>query len=207
MLCFHLTASPFSRNLWQLQEQWLPFSQWPGGKLLWLCRQVACPWYTLCHPHNPTNYYSTLNHLNSTTLNNTISLRNSHLWSPIQQVRAKNRTINMQLSELWTHSKIVKILMGTEKGCSSWVYFIAFIFWYLSDILSWLVCPPSSIFEPCHEIIAPGPFVKSCRSHICNGGNNSCSSLEAYATECAKRGVCINWRNATKGECGEINNQ
>uniref|UniRef100_A0A4W6CZY1 VWFD domain-containing protein n=1 Tax=Lates calcarifer TaxID=8187 RepID=A0A4W6CZY1_LATCA len=65
----------------------------------------------------------------------------------------------------------------------------------ICDLLS------SSIFEPCHEIIAPGPFVKSCRSHICNGGNNSCSSLEAYATECAKRGVCINWRNATKGEC------
>eukprot|EP00064_Thunnus_orientalis_P016582 superscaffoldBa00003318_g16648 len=50
-------------------------------------------------------------------------------------------------------------------------------------------------------VISPGSFVTSCVSDICNGGNNSCSSLEAYATECSNAGVCIDWRNDTNGQC------
>lgn len=72
-------------------------------------------------------------------------------------------------------------------------------------------CPglyvPSSVFEPCHSVISPGPYVTTCVSDICKNGNNTCTSLEAYATECSNAGVCIDWRNATKGQCGEINNQ
>uniref|UniRef100_A0A3B4UC19 Uncharacterized protein n=2 Tax=Seriola dumerili TaxID=41447 RepID=A0A3B4UC19_SERDU len=59
----------------------------------------------------------------------------------------------------------------------------------------------SSVFEPCHKVISPGPFVRSCVYDICKSDNNSCSSLEAYATECANGGVCIDWRNATNGQC------
>lgn len=59
----------------------------------------------------------------------------------------------------------------------------------------------SSVFAPCHAVISPGPFVSSCASDNCNGGNNTCSSLEAYATECSNAGVCVDWRNATDGQC------
>lgn len=44
----------------------------------------------------------------------------------------------------------------------------------------------------------------SCVSDNCNGGNNTCSSLEAYATQCSNKGICIDWRNATNGQCGKI---
>ncbi|XP_075325255.1 intestinal mucin-like protein [Odontesthes bonariensis] len=68
---------------------------------------------------------------------------------------------------------------------------------------------PNGQVESCSEsagqwhvpVIAPGPFVSSCAYDICNGGNNTCSSLEAYATECSNAGVCIDWRNATDGLC------
>uniref|UniRef100_A0A3Q1I2V8 Uncharacterized protein n=1 Tax=Anabas testudineus TaxID=64144 RepID=A0A3Q1I2V8_ANATE len=70
------------------------------------------------------------------------------------------------------------------------------------------VCKPaicnlliSSVFAPCHAIVSPGPFVTSCISDVCNNGNHTCSSLEAYATECSNAGICINWRNATNGQC------
>ncbi|XP_041795282.1 intestinal mucin-like protein [Chelmon rostratus] len=58
----------------------------------------------------------------------------------------------------------------------------------------------SSVFEPCHKLIPPDNFKSSCVSDNCNN-NNTCSSLEAYATECSKAGVCIDWRNATNGQC------
>ncbi|XP_039982445.1 intestinal mucin-like protein [Xiphias gladius] len=70
------------------------------------------------------------------------------------------------------------------------------------------ICKPAicdlltnSVFAPCHAVISPRPFETSCVSDICKGGNNICSSLEAYATECSNAGVCINWRNATNGQC------
>ncbi|XP_054464037.1 mucin-5B-like [Anoplopoma fimbria] len=60
----------------------------------------------------------------------------------------------------------------------------------------------SSVFAPCHTVIPPGPFVTSCTSDICNSGNAiGCTSLEAYATQCSDAGVCIDWRNATNGQC------
>uniref|UniRef100_A0A8D3ASU7 Mucin-2-like n=1 Tax=Scophthalmus maximus TaxID=52904 RepID=A0A8D3ASU7_SCOMX len=59
----------------------------------------------------------------------------------------------------------------------------------------------TSVFEPCHSVISPGPYVTTCVSDICKNGNNTCTSLEAYATECSNAGVCIDWRNATKGQC------
>lgn len=66
---------------------------------------------------------------------------------------------------------------------------------------------PSSVFAPCHEVIPPGPFVTSCSSDICNGLNNTCSSLEAYATQCSNAGICIDWRTSTDGQCGKIDSQ
>ncbi|CAB1452928.1 unnamed protein product [Pleuronectes platessa] len=59
----------------------------------------------------------------------------------------------------------------------------------------------SSVFEPCHSVIPRGSYLKTCTSDICINGNNTCTSLEAYAAECSNAGVCINWRNATNGQC------
>nr|XP_057944665.1 mucin-5B-like isoform X3 [Doryrhamphus excisus] len=59
----------------------------------------------------------------------------------------------------------------------------------------------SSVFAPCHAVIPPGPFVASCVSDVCNNAEDSCSSLEAYATQCSSGGVCVDWRNHTDGRC------
>ncbi|KAM9860597.1 mucin-5B-like [Aulostomus maculatus] len=59
----------------------------------------------------------------------------------------------------------------------------------------------SSVFTPCHTVVPPGPFLTSCVSDGCSAGNYSCSSLEAYATECSSAGVCVEWRNHTGGQC------
>lgn len=60
------------------------------------------------------------------------------------------------------------------------------------------------MFEPCHKLVPLLPYLGSCTVDNCYGGNDTCSSLEAYATECAEAGVCIDWRNATGGQCGKI---
>ncbi|KAK2853380.1 hypothetical protein Q5P01_006041 [Channa striata] len=59
----------------------------------------------------------------------------------------------------------------------------------------------NSVFAPCHAVLSPENFVKSCVSDVCGETNDTCSSLEAYATECSNAGVCIDWRNATNGLC------
>uniref|UniRef100_G3PM00 Intestinal mucin-like protein n=1 Tax=Gasterosteus aculeatus aculeatus TaxID=481459 RepID=G3PM00_GASAC len=60
----------------------------------------------------------------------------------------------------------------------------------------------SSVFAPCNTVVPAGPFLTSCRSDVCNSGNaTGCTSLEAYATQCSVAGVCIDWRNATNGQC------
>lgn len=87
-------------------------------------------------------------------------------------------------------------------------FFLSVSVWESSDHFFWHAVrtsvSPSSVFQPCHSVISPGPFVDSCVSDNCNGGNNTCSSLEAYATQCSNKGICINWRNATNGQCGKI---
>uniref|UniRef100_A0A8C6M4R3 VWFD domain-containing protein n=1 Tax=Nothobranchius furzeri TaxID=105023 RepID=A0A8C6M4R3_NOTFU len=71
---------------------------------------------------------------------------------------------------------------------------------FIHSFLNGLICL-SSVFAPCHTLISPGLFVMSCSDDACNGGNVSCSSLEAYATACATAGACIDWRSATNGLC------
>uniref|UniRef100_A0A674NK34 VWFD domain-containing protein n=1 Tax=Takifugu rubripes TaxID=31033 RepID=A0A674NK34_TAKRU len=62
----------------------------------------------------------------------------------------------------------------------------------------------SSVFEPCHKHVSPDSYLQTCESAKCNSANDTCSSLAAYAVACAEAGVCINWRNETNGQCGEI---
>lgn len=59
-----------------------------------------------------------------------------------------------------------------------------------------------SVFEECRSIIPFDPYMKSCKQDVCSG-KSACTSLQAYASVCAKSGVCVAWRNYTNGECGE----
>ncbi|XP_054246711.1 mucin-5AC [Indicator indicator] len=61
----------------------------------------------------------------------------------------------------------------------------------------------SEIFAACHGVIPPEPFFKGCVFDGCRIDEESmqCSSLEIYATECAARGVCIDWRDKTNNIC------
>ncbi|XP_009890327.1 PREDICTED: mucin-5AC, partial [Charadrius vociferus] len=61
----------------------------------------------------------------------------------------------------------------------------------------------SEIFAECHAVIPPEPFFKGCVFDGCRIADESmqCSSLEIYATECASRGVCIDWRGNTNNTC------
>ncbi|XP_053801835.1 mucin-5AC [Vidua chalybeata] len=61
----------------------------------------------------------------------------------------------------------------------------------------------SEVFAECHTVIPPEPFFKGCVFDGCRIDDESmqCSSLEIYATECAARGVCIDWRGMTKNTC------
>ncbi|NXL67857.1 MUC5A protein, partial [Chordeiles acutipennis] len=61
----------------------------------------------------------------------------------------------------------------------------------------------SEIFAECRAVIPPEPFFQGCVFDGCRIADESmqCSSLEVYATECAARGVCINWRGKTNNVC------
>ncbi|KAK2536625.1 hypothetical protein Q9233_003040 [Columba guinea] len=61
----------------------------------------------------------------------------------------------------------------------------------------------SEIFAECRALIPPEPFFKGCVFDGCRIADESmqCSSLEIYATECAARGVCVDWRGKTNNTC------
>ncbi|KAM7041809.1 mucin-5AC [Acridotheres tristis] len=61
----------------------------------------------------------------------------------------------------------------------------------------------SEVFAECHSVIPPEPFFKGCVFDGCRIDDEfmQCSSLEMYATECAARGVCIDWRGMTNNTC------
>lgn len=62
----------------------------------------------------------------------------------------------------------------------------------------------SSVFEKCHKVVDYTPFIVACEFDVCHMHINhiGCISLQTYADACAESGVCIDWRNATKGVCG-----
>ncbi|XP_046389468.1 hemocytin isoform X2 [Ischnura elegans] len=52
-------------------------------------------------------------------------------------------------------------------------------------------------FGLCHPVVDPEPFLVSCRSDICHSTDKEksvCQSLDAYARECAREGVCLDWK-------------
>uniref|UniRef100_A0A8C9L7S7 VWF/SSPO/Zonadhesin-like cysteine-rich domain-containing protein n=1 Tax=Pavo cristatus TaxID=9049 RepID=A0A8C9L7S7_PAVCR len=64
----------------------------------------------------------------------------------------------------------------------------------------------AKVFAECHDVIPPEPFYKGCVFDGCRITDESmqCSSLEIYATECAARGVCIDWRGKTNNTCRNL---
>uniref|UniRef100_A0A8C0KYL8 Mucin 5AC, oligomeric mucus/gel-forming n=1 Tax=Canis lupus dingo TaxID=286419 RepID=A0A8C0KYL8_CANLU len=72
-------------------------------------------------------------------------------------------------------------------------------------------CPPapvchlilSKVFGPCHAVIPPLAFYEGCVFDHCHktDSNVMCSALELYASLCASRGVCIDWRSHTNHTC------
>ncbi|XP_061468750.1 mucin-5AC [Rhineura floridana] len=61
----------------------------------------------------------------------------------------------------------------------------------------------NEVFADCHEVIPPEPFYKGCVFDACHIINTTmqCSGLEIYASLCASKGICIDWRAKTKGAC------
>ncbi|KAL3066151.1 hypothetical protein OYC64_016155 [Pagothenia borchgrevinki] len=61
----------------------------------------------------------------------------------------------------------------------------------------------SSVFEACHKVVDYLPFVKACEFDVCHMhiDHVGCTSLQTYAEVCALAGICIDWRNSTKGLC------
>uniref|UniRef100_A0A8C6XA66 Uncharacterized protein n=1 Tax=Naja naja TaxID=35670 RepID=A0A8C6XA66_NAJNA len=61
----------------------------------------------------------------------------------------------------------------------------------------------NDIFSECHKIIPPDSYFQGCLFDACHKKNIStqCSALEIYASLCASKGVCIDWRGKTNDEC------
>uniref|UniRef100_A0A9J8B1X1 Kielin cysteine rich BMP regulator n=1 Tax=Cyprinus carpio carpio TaxID=630221 RepID=A0A9J8B1X1_CYPCA len=59
----------------------------------------------------------------------------------------------------------------------------------------------SPVFERCHKLVPPEMFYASCVYDQCACGSNVdeclCDVLEAYASECRKAGVILQWRSPT----------
>lgn len=52
-------------------------------------------------------------------------------------------------------------------------------------------------FAQCHIIVDPIQYVTACQQDLCRTGptqKGSCESIAAYARECLRNGICIDWR-------------
>ncbi|XP_043438276.1 mucin-2 [Prionailurus bengalensis] len=60
-----------------------------------------------------------------------------------------------------------------------------------------------SLFAQCHAVAPPQHYYDACVFDSCfvPGSGLECASLQTYATLCAQKGVCIDWRNHTNGAC------
>ncbi|KAL7040824.1 hypothetical protein ACKWTF_000531 [Chironomus riparius] len=53
------------------------------------------------------------------------------------------------------------------------------------------------IFGKCHMVVDPIMYITACQQDLCRTGptqKGSCESLAAYARECARNGICVDWR-------------
>lgn len=62
------------------------------------------------------------------------------------------------------------------------------------------------IFGQCHFVVDPGMYVSLCQRDMCKAGPNqkqACTHLAAYARECARNGICVDWK---EGVCDDRSN-
>ena len=62
-----------------------------------------------------------------------------------------------------------------------------------------------SAFKPCHAVIPPRPYYEGCVFDRCHMSelHVACAGLELYASLCAARGLCVDWRGQTNHTCRE----
>ncbi|XP_061525695.1 zonadhesin, like [Phycodurus eques] len=63
-----------------------------------------------------------------------------------------------------------------------------------------VIADPNGIFEPCHSVVPPEPYLENCVYDMCATGGQTvalCQALESYADMCAAARVAIAWRNNT----------
>ncbi|XP_051914405.1 IgGFc-binding protein-like [Hippocampus zosterae] len=63
-----------------------------------------------------------------------------------------------------------------------------------------MIADPNGIFNPCHSVIDPAPYLENCMYDMCATGGQTvalCQAVESYADMCAVAGVPIAWRNNT----------
>lgn len=83
---------------------------------------------------------------------------------------------------------------------------------YVDDEINCLPLPPETdpclrilddeVFEKCHIVVDPFMYISACQQDLCRSGptqKGSCETIAAYARECARNGICMDWR--TKGFC------
>ncbi|XP_021563528.1 mucin-2-like, partial [Carlito syrichta] len=60
-----------------------------------------------------------------------------------------------------------------------------------------------SLFAQCHALVPPQHYYDACVFDSCfvPGEGLECASLQTYAALCSHQGVCIDWRNHTRGAC------
>lgn len=60
-----------------------------------------------------------------------------------------------------------------------------------------------NVFGKCHLIVDPAMYVSMCQSDMCKTGpapKAACAHLAAYARECSRNGICIDWK---QNECDD----
>jgi integrin beta 3 len=78
---------------------------------------------------------------------------------------------------------------------------------YVDDVTECLPLAPETdpcfkildddIFGKCHFVVDPIMYVTACQQDLCRTGpsqKGSCDSIAAYARECARNGICVDWR-------------
>lgn len=67
--------------------------------------------------------------------------------------------------------------------------------------------PIKKQFSNCHKFVKPNAFFWACISDVCqcSGRRCECEALMAYARECRRQGVTMNWgRKNTCGRCSKL---
>lgn len=56
------------------------------------------------------------------------------------------------------------------------------------------------MFGKCHRIVDPKMYISLCQAESCKNSSNPCTQFAAYARECSRKGICLDWK---RGACKE----